>query len=191
MTQDALYFEALFPAQAISLGLPLEPFSIGHYAILHREKSPFVTGAFVDYEDLFKAVWICADRATRQQRLTWLKQWAWLRRAEKMNWEKELAAFRVYFTAGTKEPLVRPLGNGRIPGTPWLMRLKNFLVQQRSKTESDALDFPYALAVWEYLSYCEGEGGCEIRNREEIDFLEYCKEQDRLAAEKKEAQCPA
>lgn len=188
--QDENYFKAVLPKPAVCLKLPLRPFSIGHYLLLARARSPFVYGDRAPtFSDLMEAVFICAGtfeegRRLHEDPLARLKIWIWGKRIRKADIVREEIKFHEYLTNSMIEPDLRP-GSGRTPGSPWLLRLKQFLVQTMRLSESEAWNYPYAAAVWEYCAHYESLGACEVRNADEIKFMKWVEEQEAKAAEEK------
>ena len=56
------FLQAAIPEPVTLLGQRLHPFSLGHYILLERFKSPFLLGGSADVTDLFTAVLICCNK---------------------------------------------------------------------------------------------------------------------------------
>lgn len=194
--QDENYLKAALPESVVCLKLPLRKFLLGHKLLLTRARSPFIVGErAASFPDLMHAVLICSDtyeggRDINHDPLARLKIWLWGKRIAKADFLTEQLQFRNYIEAGQIEPDIRP-GGGRSPGSPWLLRLKQFLVSKCNLTESQAWNFPYSDAVWNYCAHFESEGACEVRNEHDQSFLNFVAEQEAKAeaeAKAKEAQ---
>ena len=73
-------------------------------------------------------------------------------------------------------------GTGRTLGGPYDAALLQFLIQRMRLTEAEALEYPLGLAQAHFLTYLERGGGLRILNGEELDFEDYCREEDAKAA---------
>ncbi len=177
--QDGEYFKSVLPDRATVLGLPLLPFSIGHFIHLSRIESPFLpqfdNGAGAP--ELITAVLICSQtfeesrdfRASLWERL---KLAIWSQRIRKADWNSEADAFGSYISEGMKYPKIKPSSSdGRPPGAPLVLRAKRFLNEQ-GMSESQALNFPYRQAFWEWFAWLEKEGKACIQNESEMSFVE-------------------
>jgi hypothetical protein len=108
------------------------------------------------------------------------KIWLWKRRARKMDMAAELAKFQAYLN-GPSSPVTEPATTSdpvRPPGAPWLLRVRQFLQSKLGMSYSEAMDFPFAAAAWEYAAFYESEGGLKIQNDEDRDFLSWVDEQE-------------
>lgn len=208
---DEAFADATRPTPACVLCLPLLDYSIGHEVLLLRRRNPIVLlspAHFFDLSDqeqaraIMEAVWICANtwRENRRQPFAWLKIRIWGWKIRNANFSLAIAEFRNYLDAGRTLPPLLPCDDnqGRLCGAPFLARLIQYLVRHMKKTEEEAMDYPFGQAQFHYFTHAENEGALRIKNADEVDFENYCEEQDaieaaRLAAEeaKKEATCPA
>lgn len=191
MSQEDVYCRALLPEPVVCLKLPLRPFCIGHSILLRRIRSPFAIPARLpEYADLMQAVLFCAGTWEEGERinddpLARIKIWIWNRRLGGVDFDLDTLLFYNYIAQGSLAPQInRNSSEGRAPGAPWEWRLKNFLVTRMGKTESEAMNFPLGRAQWEYACHYEHEEACEIKNDHDISFDEYCRERDRVDAEK-------
>ncbi len=153
------------------------------------------------------AVLICCQSWTelkrmRSDRLLGLKLWIWRRRIQKKAagkryelgklptskphtsyLDEELAKFLAYRNDGLLElPLsqVTRTDRGpapRLPGTPFLLRLQQWVMTHFGLTEAEAWDYPAGLAKIRWSAHWEAEGGLEVFNAhdaEEADFIRLC-----------------
>jgi hypothetical protein len=93
--------------------LNLSPFGFGHIRALKAIASPCLTGkSLPDYEDLLKAVVICAHKSNKVPKFDgWffrLKLKLWLRRmcrARRLNWSAETLKLQIHIEAGLRQLL--------------------------------------------------------------------------------------
>jgi hypothetical protein len=192
MNQDYIYYVALIPDTYKVLGIRLQPFSIGHYILLHRLGSPFITGERKPtLADFIQSVLICAGNwkeglEIETDPLQWLKMRIWRWRFRKKNFAKEIENFDRYIEAGMQCPaLNKSQKTGRATGAPWVWTLANFISEKRGIPIYAAFDFPFSLAQCEYVFSLENEGKCEVKNSAELEFEAYCAEQDAKEKENK------
>lgn len=87
--------------------------------------------------------------------------------------EQELAKFISYRNEGLLEfpcSQVTRADRGpspRLPGTPFILRLQQWLMTHLQLTESSAWDYPVGLAKMRWAAHWEQEGGLEIYNAHE------------------------
>lgn len=173
------YFDAENPRQFSVLKLPLRPLSIGHLILLEQTGNPFLSADCPAHifilPQLMEAALICSQTFEESQAMDAdlllglkIKIWAW--RIRKYETVKEAQLFKEYIKEGMREPIMRP-GNGRTPGAPWYLQLKRFLRTHYELTESQALNYPYSKAVWEFCDIYESEGQAEIRNTTELEHF--------------------
>lgn len=172
------YLSAESPKLVAVLKLPLLPLSIGHLILLEQCGNPFldpsesITSTIFCLPRLIEAAIICSHSYERARWLNYnpvlpLTTSIWRWRIRKCDTIKEAQIFKEYIREGLREPIIRP-GNGRIPGTPWYLQLKQFLMLIEGKSESEALNFSYRKAVVEYFAHYELQGQCEVRNSQEL-----------------------
>jgi hypothetical protein len=89
-------------------------------------------------------------------------------RFENPYWEQELAKFRGYLLEGALEfplsDIPRPDGVSatRFPGTPFVLRLQQWLMTALKLSEAAAWDYPFGLAKMRWAAHWEEEGGLDI-----------------------------
>jgi len=166
---------------------------------------PFATQVFW----LLEAVYVCgqsyAHRKTLEQGagpidrlINWLKVKAWHRRRKRgeTDWALELANFRNYLSSSRLitefksrregfpflPTVASPDAKGRPMGAPYDVSLVQFLMRELRLTSEEAHEYPLALAEIHYLSWMEREGGLRILNAFEMEFEDYCREENEKAA---------
>lgn len=119
------------------------------------------------------AVWICSNSWRENHTadpLSRIKNWIWKRRMRRMRFQPNLKAFVDYRGAGSLElPLsdvARPNSgpSPRAPGSPFQLRLQQFMQLRFALTEDQAWDYPYGLAKMRWTSLWEQEGKLEVYN---------------------------
>jgi hypothetical protein len=160
---EPLLAQAALAANPRIYGLPLRDYSLGHELFLIRENSAFLFGGEPQPKDIFEAVWICSSTWTDLLRCKssffYIPQLCLLKRAaQKINripggFEKAVATFKAYREQGCSEfPMsdtIRPdrqKSTSRDPGTPFILRLQQFLMLNFRLTEAQAWDYPVGLA---------------------------------------------
>lgn len=156
------------------LGRKLKPFSIGHEILLQRfdcnyslmaQKAP-------GYADLILAVFICSrtfeealealqSRSLRIQ----MRAWGWY--CGRFDYPEARSFFQRYLVAHTQWPKrfwFLQQSKGGEPGAPFVQSLKVRLQKDLGYTESGALNAPYAVALWNYLTHLENSGAIRLFN---------------------------
>lgn len=161
--QDAAFIEAAEPRPHRVLGLELLPFTIGHFLLLQRHGSVFVAqgGGHIGIDDLLLAALICSqtyEEAKGALRSRWLplftKFWGW--RSRKANIFAEVAAMKDYMAAleNTPDIVVDLTADGQArggsSGTPWINKLKVFLMADLHVSHAEAMDYPIVEAQWDF-----------------------------------------
>jgi hypothetical protein len=203
---DAAFARAARPPTVRLLRLALKPYSIGHELLLSGDSAaalPPALSAKLGANDLcarlarlygatLQGVWICAHSWEETERLesellVELKVWLWGRHARTQDLDLVGRQFEAYRKAGSSWPPCQTPADvtGREPGSPFLLRLHRFIMQDAGLSESAAWDYPLGLAQWRWCAYWEAQGRLDVLNEGEIDFNAWCEEQDRAAAARK------
>lgn len=199
---EPLLAQAALPAPRVVLGMLLRPYSLGHDVWLVREGSQLHPDSTrqATLPDLFRAVLICCQtwEESKAMPFDWfagLKLWLWRKRlGRKIDFLAELASFREYQTFGSLEfPLsdVAQPSRGpapRAPGSPFVLRLHQWLMQHHRLTESEAWDYPLGLAKMRWACFWESEQGLDVYNAHDAEFDAFVAEQE---AKGKESLCQA
>jgi hypothetical protein len=139
----------------------------------------------------------------RSDHLLGLKLWLWGRRTRKMSIAGELEKFLAYRADGLLEFPISQVarsdrGNARLPGTPFILRLQQWLMSHFDLSEAAAWDYPVGLAKMRWAAHWEQEGGLDVYNAHEAEAdasIAYWESQGgpgaMKAAAKKETTCPA
>lgn len=202
---EAVLARAAMPPSVVCLGLLLRPYSIGHAVLLIRDN---LIDAEPDLPHLAQAVLICCQSWRENERMQfdrWLnfKLWIWKRRIRRQMTEdrrqnpssvlrplsSELAVFRSYLEAGNAEfrisdaPRPEYSTSPRMPGSPFMLRLQQWLMTHFGLSEEAAWDYPLALAKMRWCAHWEQEGGLDIYNEHDAEFDRYVAEQEAKGAE--------
>lgn len=184
---EALLAEAALPAPATILGLAMQPYSLGHELWLIRQGSPFVLGGEVTKAKLYEAVLICSEtwEGARRMNRDWLMPaklmlWRWRTRNELVPLASQ--DFQYYRERGCLCVPINPPKPGQVtvrpPGSPFLVRLKNFLVEHNRLTQAQAWDYPLGLAMIERAAYFEEKECLEVENELDVRTREFAEAND-------------
>lgn len=98
--------------------------------------------------------------------------------------ESQLAIFRAYIESGNAEfrisdaPRAEALSSPRLPGSPFILRLQQWLMTELGLSEEAAWDYPIALAKMRWCAHWEQEGGLDVYNEHDAEFDRYVAEQE-------------
>lgn len=188
---------SLSQRRVVVCGCKLRPYSIGHDLTLLSEGNK-VTGGGESFESLpmekqlsFVArAAIACSMTWRQYRFTpyrRLRTWIWTIQTPEITLE-DVKAFALYRTLGTLEPLTQLPSDsqGRELGSPFHAILIDHLVNRLRLTLAEAMDYPIGAAKFLYFTQAESLGSVEVVNSQEMDFHNYCAEQDAIAEAERE-----
>ena len=167
----AAYVNAAVPDTATILGKPLLPFSLGHQILLERFDSAYSIFSTEPktFADLILSVFICSqtyERALAALASPWrtlrFRLWG-IRCGKKWNPLTTARSFESYIASGTQTPnFAATESGGSQPGSPFPQWVKVNLMAHLGLSETEALNKPYSLAVWDYLTYWESQGKGQI-----------------------------
>ena len=191
---SAGFYRAAIPEPWVIMGLRLRPFSLGHLILLHRVDSAFVRGGTPDFEDLALSVYLCAHTyedgldalsdprvpgfmarwAKRLTAPTWrhrLPKWMPFAKAPKpLDMDGHCDNFRQYLSDAFAQPTFSFDPNKtRSISAPGPAVLHSTLLFGTGLSESEILNRPYALSVYDWLTRKNMEGHIEFIDQEEID----------------------
>ncbi len=186
---DSLLARAARPAPAIVLGLLMRPFSIGHHILLVREGNPLADSNDASAVKVAEAALICSQTWEENARMQfdWLigfKLWLWKQRLKRMDIPSELLNFVQYRNAGSLEfpmsdrPRPGQSSTRRPPGTPFAIRLQQFLMSTLHLSESQAWDYPLGLAKMRWQTHWEEQDGLDVYNVHDAEFDRFIMEQE-------------
>jgi len=195
------YYEAALPEPFTILGLRLRPLSMGHLIILNRIGSPFVcdTEKLTGLGDLAVACLICSK--TYQEGAALLSDtdlpvalYRWGRRLTKPHWwskrreidlQEKFSLFADYIKSATEIPEhYWTQDGGSSVEAPMAQTVKVQLLMKTSLTESELLDRPWRLCLWDMLTIRAMEGqlrfidGIEEAQAQANAFAEAMKERE-------------
>ncbi len=186
MDVDAAFLRATLPARIKCLGVEMRPLCLGHYVHLRALENAFVCGQPPIIADLILGVFVCSQsfedgqRAMRSPWLKWLfRFWGW--RVRKMNIAEQIRALRTErdsFAEKMKafgdvtslddvktaeyDTIVQGKSGRRELGAPWEARLKVILMKELHLSESEVMNRPLVMSVFDYDVLSELEGGTEF-----------------------------
>lgn len=172
------WVETVIPDDYVIMGRRLNPFSIGHAIILNRLGNAFVDNDKVPgFTDLIEAVFVCSHdhadvRAALKSRWLHLKMWFWRRKAGKFHIGKAMDAFVGYMHSHSVVPDIKSTSDAssRVPGGPFLLRIKILLQSELGYSESEALSKPVGQAIWEVCALSEMKSErMQILNDDEME----------------------
>lgn len=190
-TPERGFYLATLPEPVVLLGQRLQPLSIGHLTILQRFDCAFVTeGKVATLNDLAFAVFICSQtweeaKASLLDDALGSKLKRWGKQVGAFKFESKRDAFLQYLIDGSRGPKVNPGEHeGRLPGAPFLQRVRMVLQGRLNYTYSEAMNCPWGLAQWEYFAFWEMEGAVKLYSQEDAAVAARVEElRAKLAAE--------
>lgn len=191
---ETLLARAAKPAPVVVLGLLMRPFSIGHQLLLQRESNPLAESNQAPPVKLIEAALFCSQTWRENEKMPFdpfinFKMFLWglrLRPRLRKFLALEMASFTAYRDAGSLEfPISdRPRPDSgaseprRPPGTPFLLRLQQFLMVTFHLSEAQAWDYPFGLAKMRWLCHWEEQDGIDVYNHHDAEFDRYVAEQE-------------
>jgi hypothetical protein len=196
---DLHFADAVRPPEIRVLKLALLPYSLGHEALLLRQRNAFLLcspeqfAALPLEQQIFAvktAALICSqDWQTNHGRQKWLRVWSWATR--RADYSLEIAEFWNYLTASRQLPSAptkhacevlygKDDDKGRPLGSPLLAQLYNWVSDNPGKFQLSAFSFQlspqfcpwdasFALAGTLYFAALEMEGRARIENAAEAE----------------------
>jgi len=177
------FYESFIPEPWTILGLELKPFSLGHYILLGRIKSPLILGGPVGLPDILVAVLFCSktfkesvslldDRSLIHlvhkwaQELTGSNSWAvilGIKKAATIDWTSKIDLFASYMSDGCKMPNIHyqesDAKDVNIP-TPQLVKIT--LQMKLGFRECEIMDRPWSLCLWDFTTIKAIEGVVDV-----------------------------
>jgi hypothetical protein len=167
------FLKAVAPEPYTILGLRLKPFSLGHAILLQRHGCDPVR----DYESLVTGVTICAHTWKEFHTLAddkWLpwrmRIWAW--RVGAFNILEKIKFFNDYVGEAMESPDVFECNDkpaNRL-GAPFFSVLKTTLCAKLGYSRDEALNLPFGEGLFDYFSFWEIEGGCELVGDHDLEM---------------------
>jgi hypothetical protein len=170
------FYLAAIPEPYRILGLRLKPFSAGHILLLNRIENAFVTEATIDEAQLASAVFICsrssedglASRDESKGTNAFMRSWR--RELNKKRATVDLPAaiklFSDYIRNGSNIPTYATKGEEGKPhrmDVPAIQVVKCSLLKTfGGMTESEFLNRPWGLCLWDFVTIRGIEGSLEV-----------------------------
>lgn len=176
------YAEACLPERWTVAGVPLAPFSIGHWQILTRFGSPLVGRAeSVGFPDLAFALFVCSRNASRFAGIGRLPlRWRWWARVMSIRFKRNpvdlrgcIGLFLLYVEDAAQE-----IATWQKPGPPGaasmsksarpkMLELRRVLMSHYGYRDREVTDMPLGRALWEFTAWAEADGHCWLRSPED------------------------
>lgn len=190
----------------VVMGMLLRPLSIGHVLRFHAAGIIDDIGyAGIKPENLTAAVLICCQSwsqssAMRQDWLLGFKLWLWRRRVAALSKAalkatpgrpyivQEADKFNAYLRDGSAElpisdtPRAGKQESTRSMGSPYLLRLQQWVMTTLGLDEAAAWDYPFGLAKMRWAVYFEEKGALDIYNEADESFDRYIAEHEAKGA---------
>ena len=174
------------------LGVRLKPLSLGHLILLHRYESAFVVGGLPTVGDLVMSVMICSRTFEDARELIGSGQWK--RETKKLEkalkvCDDEKARFQ-WFVEYMEEGLDGPKlwtkegSSNKAFGAPPEQVVKVALMSQLGLSETEVLNRPFSLCLWDMATLSEMNGGARIYSQRDADLQEQVKELEKAMEDK-------
>lgn len=180
MTELERDFEqALIPPAVRIAGRNLRPFSLGHAMILRRFDSPFMRGRRPRAGDLAFALDICSKtfeqgiEALHSRRSKW--RWKWLGYRCLFREDDKMLAFIGYLTNGMRYPKCWENADGKAKKSPPLQIARIINMGQIGKSESQTMNCPYHLAMWDTVTWLELTDKVDPIDDQDDEFIQRVK----------------
>mgnify|MGYP005992408037 FL=1 len=190
------YYEAAIPEPVELLGQRLMPYSLGHHILLERFDNPFVVGGDADAADLFSAVLICCStyeefiKLIREENLIDLvKKWA--AKLGKFDLNKVANSFKNYiddsFENFPKYWVEQKYSDAK-SGANFAQAIKIRLLRSTNLTETEILNRPLALSVWDVCTILEQDGAITLFSKQDEENQDKAKQFEEWLAKLPEEQ---
>ena len=195
------FFQAAIPEPVTLLGQDLEPFSIGHWLTLERFECAYLKGGTPTIPDLMLGVLVCCHKyeefisiARKESIFELTKKWA--ARIGNFEFPEKSKSFSDYIDDSIKNlpkywEEEKKSGTPRKSGAPYIQTLRAYLLSKTSLTDTEIMNRPFGLSVWDMTTILESDGALRINSQDDDDFANEAKEFetyfDGLTDEKKNA----
>ena len=169
------FYQAAVPDGWQILGEKLRPFSLGHFILLKRHECAFISGGVPSVLDLLIAVMICSRSWEDAQRFVEGNDFKPEgKRLEKIlkkcdNIPKRMIYFGDYIEEGMQGPKVWSKDDNNAPkfGSPFAQVIKVSMMSKMGLTESEALNRPLSLCLWDMATLSELQGLVSVHSEED------------------------
>jgi len=174
------FYQAAVPEPVTLLGQQLHPLSIGHWILLERFECSYIAGGSATIPDLMLGVLICCNKydefisLARNESIMELTK-KWTKRIGNFDFAEKSKNFSDYIDDSIKNiPKYwveeKKSGASRKSGAPYIQTLRAFLLSKTSLTETEIMNRPFALSVWDMITVLEQEGTLRIHTKEDEDL---------------------
>ena len=173
------FYQAAVPDGWQILGVRLRPLSLGHLILLHRHESAFVLGGIPEPEDLVLSVLVCAR--TYEDALELVESGQHNQESKKL--DKALQAcgslgdryqwFANYLEEGLSGPKLWIKSDGAQKfGAPSEQVVKVALMSKMGLSESQVLNRPFSLCLWDMATLAELNGTLRIYSQRDAELAQ-------------------
>jgi hypothetical protein len=185
------FYHAALPEGWQILGERLKPLSLGHLILLHRYESAFVVGGIPTEADLVMSVLICSrtyeDAVDLIDSGQFSKEGRKLDKALKIcdDVESRCGWFNDYIMEGLDGPKLwqKEENKGKTLGAPPEQVIKCSLMSKLGLSESEVLNRPFSLSLWDVATLSEMDGNLRIYTDKDAEYQEQVKELERQIEE--------
>ena len=177
------FYQAAVPDGWQILGVRLRPLSLGHLILLHRYDSAFVVGGLPTPADLVMSVLICSR--TYEDALDLVESGQFKREAKKLEKALKLCGdeearckwFVEYMEEGLDGPkLWTKEKSGGTFGAPPEQTVKVGLMSQLGLSETEVLNRPFSLCLWDMATLAEMNGTLKIYSQRDAELKQQAEE---------------
>lgn len=172
------FYTAFLPETTRILGLPLLPLSLGHRIILRKISSPFLAGGNIDIDDLACAAMVCAQ--SYQDALSsfsdpdldsFMTEWhEKISKEGPIDYSANLLEFFAYLERNSQGP--NYAWDDRLAKTidcPVEQVIKVCLMRDLHFSESEILDRPWRLCLWDYATLKAMSGAVQLFSEDTLN----------------------
>lgn len=170
---DAEFYRAALPEPFTILGVRLRPFSLGHAILFTRFDVQFLQDDARPLEsDFILGLILCACRYEQAVEVFEDPDFdktvrKWRRKTKGVDLDKAISLFYDYLNVhiGFLPFFCRPDGISATIEAPFEQVVRVTLMSKMHRTETDVMNMPYGLAVWDYVTLKAIEGNITILDR--------------------------
>lgn len=181
------YVDAVIPEPFVVLGVPLRPYSLGHYLLMVKFDCAFASDnsdAMASIEDLLLGVAICSRTYedflewihNPQDVEDWMKEWGKVvmdmsKNDIDFNMFEKFLLFKEYIQNGSQLPHFwtndEKAGEPKTSGAHWCQSLLSVLTSECGQTEQQVMNQPLCKSWSDYLKFAEKGGMITLVSDEE------------------------
>jgi len=180
------FYQAAVPDGWQILGVRLKPLSLGHLILLHRYQSAFVVGGIPTEADLVLSVLICSR--TYEDAIDLVESGQVKKEGKKLDKalrvcddiQARCSWFSDYIMEGLDGPkLWQKESQSNSLGAPPEQVIKCTLMSKLGLSESEVLNRPFSLSLWDATTLAEMDGALRIYTQADADLQDQADELER------------